>query len=337
MGVIRDILSQVDTAVNSVAQSGFITTAATIGDVLSVGAIVLLIILGINVVMQLQPMSFGSFFAFGIKLAVISIFAQTWANFEIIYRIVTDVPNSVGAAILDLTASGNEAGVYESLDGMVARITAYGDAIGDGAGWVFGAVLGAIFFVLSALFAAITAGIIAFAKIVFTLMIVIAPLMILCSLFKPTHSLFEAWARATIGYALMPVAAAGAAGIIVAIASAIGDASADPDDVATVSLILPFLVILILSAGIMASVPYIASNLTGVMGIASNAIGLTGLARRGIVNTGLYGAGGAARLATGKSPYELRRGVSNGLSSAGTVLRQSPAAVLAATKSFRKP
>jgi len=220
---------------------------------------------------------------------------------------------------------------------MVARITAYGDAIGDGAGWVFGAVLGAIFFVLSALFAAITAGIIAFAKIVFALMIVIAPFMILCSLFKPTHSLFEAWARATIGYALMPVAAAGAAGIIVAIAEAIGDASADPGDVATVSLILPFLVILILSAGIMAAVPYIASNLTGVMGIASNAVGITGLARRGMVNTSMYGTGGATRLAIGKTPQEMRRGVSDGLTTVGSAVRQSPGAALGVLKSFRKP
>ncbi|MDR6267500.1 MULTISPECIES: type IV secretion system protein [Roseobacteraceae] len=337
MGVIRDILGQVDAAVDTVAQSGFVTNAAAIGDVLSTGAALLLILLGINVVMQLRPMSFGSFFAFGIKLLLISIFAQTWANFEIIYNIATDVPDSIGAAILDLTASGDEAGVYESLDRMVARITAYGDAIGDGAGWVFGAVLGAIFFVLSALFAAITAGIIAFAKIVFALMIVIAPFMILCSLFKPTHSLFEAWARATIGYALMPVAAAGAAGIIVAIAEAIGDASADPSDVATVSLILPFLVILILSAGIMAAVPYIASNLTGVMGIASNAVGITGLARRGMVNTSMYGTGGATRLTTGKTPHEMRRGVSDGLTTVGGAVRQSPGAALGVLKSFRKP
>lgn len=180
------------------------------------------------------------------------------------------------------------------------------------------------------------ARIIAFAKIVFALMIVIAPLMILCSLFRPTHSLFEAWVRSTIGYALMPVAAAGAAGIIVAIAEAIGDASASPDAVATVSLILPFLVILILSAGIMASVPYIASNLTGVMGIASNAVGLTGLARHGIANTASFGTGAATRLTTGQTPYELRRGVSDGLTSAGTALRQSPGAALTTLKSFRK-
>lgn len=336
MGIIRDILDQVDAAVNSVAEDGFISSAGSVGDVITAGSVLLLILLGINVVMQLRPMGFGSFFAFGIKIALVGIFAQSWDNFSVIYGIATQVPESIGASILALTGSGNEAGVYESLDNMVARITAYGDTIGDQAGWVFGAVLGAIFFVLSALFAAVTAGIIAFAKIVFALMIVIAPFMIITSLFKPTQSLFEAWSRATIGYALMPVAAAGAAGIIVAIAEAIGDASAAPGDVETVSLILPFLVILLLSAGIMASVPYIASNLTGVMGIASNAMGLTGLARRGIVNTGEYGSGGATRLITGKTPRELNQATSGAVVSTGQVIRQTPGAMLSAAKSLRK-
>lgn len=337
MGIIRDILDEVDTAIDAVAEAGFVQAAGQVGDVISVGSGVLLILLGINVVMQLRPMTFGSAFAFGIKLALVGLFAQSWGNFSVIYGIATDVPDAIGARILALTATGDEAGVYESLDSMVNRITAYGDAIGDNAGWVFGAVLGAIFFVLSAIFAAVTAGIIAFAKIVFTLMIVIAPFMILASLFKPTQSLFEAWSRATIGYALMPVAAAGAAGIIVAIAENIGASSADPDNVATISLILPFLVILILSAGIMASVPYIASNLTGVVGIASNAIGLTGLARQGVVNTGAYGTGGALRMAAGKTPRELRHATSDGVIKTGQVIRRTPGALLASAKSFRNP
>ena len=336
MGIIRDILEQVDDAIDTVSQDGFVSSAGAVGDVLSIGSAVLLILIGTNVVMQVRPMTFGSGFAFGIKISLIGIFAQSWDNFQVVYTIVTEVPESIGASILALTDSGNEAGVYESLDSMVNRITAYGDAIGDRAGWVFGAVLGAIFFVLSAIFAAVTAGIIAYARIVFTLMIVIAPFMILTSLFKPTQSLFEAWTRATIGYALMPVAAAGAAGIIVAIAESIGDASADPDNVETVSLILPFLVILLLSAGVMAAVPFIASNLTGVMGIASNAIGLTGLARRGVVNAGEYGAGGAGRILTGRTPYELRRDVSGAATKSNELIRRTPAAALALTKSFRK-
>ena len=108
-------------------------------------------------------------------------------------------------------------------------------------------------------------------------------------------------------------------------------------DVETVSLILPFLVILILSAGIMASVPYIASNLTGVVGIASNAVGLTGLARQGFVNTRQYGTGTAARLVTGKSPHELNHMANTGVVKTGEMIRQSPGALLSAAKAFRKP
>ena len=47
--------------------------------------------------MQLRPMTFGSAFAFGLKVALIGIFAQSWDSFEVIYRIVTDVPDAVGA------------------------------------------------------------------------------------------------------------------------------------------------------------------------------------------------------------------------------------------------
>ena len=175
---------------------------------------------------------------------------------------------------------------------MVARITAYGDTIGDRAGWVFGAVLGAIFFVLSAVFAAVTAGIIG-----------LRPHRLRADdRDRPLHDRDLALQTDPVSlrgldprhHRVMRSCLSrppGAAGIIVAIAEAIGDASADPGDVETVSLILPFLVILILSAGIMASVPYIASNLTGVVGIASNAVGLTGLARQGFVNTREYGTG----------------------------------------------
>ena len=131
MGIIRDILAEVDTAIESVAEEGFVSSAAPIGDVISAGSALLLLLLGISVVMQLRPMTFGSAFAFGVKVALVGIFAQSWDNFSIVYAIVTDVPESVGASILALTDSGTEAGVYESLDRMVNRITAYGDAIGD--------------------------------------------------------------------------------------------------------------------------------------------------------------------------------------------------------------
>ena len=59
MGVIRDILGQVDAAVNTVAQDGFVSSAASVGNVISAGATLLVVLLGMNAVMQvfLGPIS----------------------------------------------------------------------------------------------------------------------------------------------------------------------------------------------------------------------------------------------------------------------------------------
>ena len=212
MGVVNDILSQVDAGVESVASTGFAQIAGAMGNVVAISSTVLIGLLGVNVLMQMHPMSWASFFAFAIKLSLVTIFALSWDNFEIIYQIATQVPESIGSAILSLTGTGSTDGLYSSLDGMVNQMTAFGDTIGDNAGWVTGAFLVGLFFFVSAVFAAIAAGIIAYARIMLTLMIVFGPVAMTCALFKPTLPIFESWTKALIGYAFMPIAAAGAAG-----------------------------------------------------------------------------------------------------------------------------
>lgn len=335
MGVIADILDVVDTAVAGVAQSGFGQIAASVGGVITAGSILLVVLLGINIVMQIRPMTMGSFFAFGLRIILVGMFAQSWASFEVIYQIITDVPDSTGAAIVSLTGVSTTGGLYNALDGMVAQVTAYGDTIGDNAGWVFGAVLGVVVWIVAAVFAAIAAGIIAYSKIILTLMVVFAPIAIICSLFKPTQSLFDAWSRSIIGYAFMPVAAAGAAGIVIAVAGQIAGSSPDPSNVDTLSLIFPFIVVLILAAGIMMAVPSIAMGLSGAIGIASNAAGMTGLAKSGLAGAGA----GALRATTGLSPRAATQTANSGLEAVGRYaaapVRATPAKLLAATNALR--
>ncbi len=71
MGVISDILRVVDDAVAGVAQEGFIELAGSVGGAITAGSALLVVTLGINVVTQIRPMTFGSFFSFGIKLLII--------------------------------------------------------------------------------------------------------------------------------------------------------------------------------------------------------------------------------------------------------------------------
>ncbi len=285
MGVITDILDQVDSAIETVAQQGFVLVAGSVGNVISVGATVALMVLGVNAVMQVRPMSMATFFAFGMKVALIGIFAQSWSNFDAVYQVITDVPESIGTELLDLSGLSDTTGLYAALDAMLSRMTEYGDEIGENAGWVAGAVMTALFYFIAALFAAVAAGIIAYAKILLTLMVILAPLMIACSLFAVTNGIFQSWTRSLVGYAFMPIAAAGAVGVVLAIgtdmASAIG-----PDDVVTISTILPFMAVLVLSIGIMAAVPMIASNLSGAFGVASNAAGLNRFAQFATMGAG---------------------------------------------------
>lgn len=339
MGVVTDILTVVDDAVAGVSEAGFTQLAGSVGGVISAGAVVLVGLIGANALAQIRPVSFGTSIAFGVKVSLVGIFAQSWPNFQVIYNIITEVPDSIGAAIIGLTGVTTTGGLYEALDSMVAQVTAYGDTIGDHAGWVFGAVLGVVVLVIAAAFAAIAAGIIAFAKIILTVMVVFAPVAITCSLFKPTMQLFEAWSRSIIAYAIMPIAAAGAAGISIAVAGEIAGTAPDPDSVDTLSLIFPFIVILFLSAGIMLTVPSIAMGLSGAIGIATNAAGLTGLARQGVVKTGSVG-----RRAVGEAGYRGSQMIDNAKAqingsadTAGALSpKTSPAARLAQTQALRR-
>ena len=232
MGVITDILGEVDAAVvirrREPASYGW---QVLLGDVVTLGATVTLMLIAANGVLQVRPMSMGSLVAYAVKVALIGIFALSWSNFEIVYRIATDVPESIGEGFLTLTTLSDTSGLYDALDGMLARMTEYGDVVGDSAPWYAGAIVVAIFFhPIAAAFAAVAAGIIAYAKIMLVIMIVVAPFAITASMFRATHALFEAWTWALSGYAVMPIAAAAAVGVVVAIGDSMA-ARVTPADV----------------------------------------------------------------------------------------------------------
>ena len=177
MGIITDTLGVIDTTVGTVAQQGFEAGAGSLGTTISVGAGLLVALMGANIVAQIKPMTLGSFVAFGVKLTLVAIFAQTWGNFSVVYDILTDVPQSIGnSGVEPYRVLGIQVWplCHSSIE-ILSRITEYGDAIGDNAGWVFGAFLGVLFCIIAAVFAAVGAGIIAYATIMLTAMVVVAP------------------------------------------------------------------------------------------------------------------------------------------------------------------
>ncbi|MEM6944490.1 MAG: type IV secretion system protein [Pseudomonadota bacterium] len=308
MPLIADILDAIDAAVAETAESGFAIVAGEMGAVVVAGSAIVVGMLGANVLMQLRPMTVAAFFSAALRIVLIAVFALSWSNFANVYDIISQSPQFVGGLVMVAAGPEDPSSLYQSLDGMLAQIAEVGTALGQDSGWMLGAILTGIFYILVAVFAAVAAGVIAFGLIVFTVMIVVAPFFITLSLFGVTRSLFDAWVRSTLGYAMIPLAAGGVLGVIATVGETFLDAVPDnPGE--NLGIALPFITVMVLSLGVMATIPAIAQGLAGTLALASNAVGLTALARSGLATgTAVSGhaiASGATRtIAVGQA---LRR------------------------------
>lgn len=334
MGVITDILGFTSSVTQSLAETGFAAMAGTVGDVLSAGSAVLVAILGINIVAQIKPMTFASFFAFGIKLSLIGLFAQSWDHFGVIANILIEVPQNLGIRMLQLVqgGGGGAGGLYAELDKIVAQATSYGDAIGDNAGWVFGAFAGVVVWVVAVIFSGIASFVIASATLLLTFLIIIAPIALLASLFKPTQSMFEMWTKTVMGYALMPWVAAGVVGITIAMIGQIVSTTPEAEAVTTLAQIFAFLVAFFICGGMLAQVPSLTIGLSGAIGLGAAGTGLVGLAQQGIVKQGMSLTGKAGRL--GSNMVKNAQDNLNRASSSNPAT--NPSALLKQTTELRK-
>lgn len=106
--------------------------------------------------------------------------------------------------------------------------------------------------------------VIAAAKLMIGVLIIIAPLAIVSTMFKQSAPFFEAYVKLALGFALVPMLAAAMAGFTIATAVAV-----TPSDMSTVETIgdmVSFIVVMMLGAGLMLMVPSIAQSLaqTGI-------------------------------------------------------------------------
>lgn len=103
-----------------------------------------------------------------------------------------DVMGSIESAFKDLS---DAAGLYGGMASPSANILQGGPMLGSGLLW-----LSAIALLL------VTLGLIVAAKIVLAFLLAIGPIFIGLFLFEATRGLFEGWLRATLSFALMPIA-----------------------------------------------------------------------------------------------------------------------------------
>jgi type IV secretion system protein VirB6 len=152
-----------------------------------------------------------------VKVGLILAFVTSWAAYQaVIFGLLFDGPRDIIKTLLGAMArdgsgfngdvySGLEsayaqlsdaAGVYGGQASPAANILQGGPMLGSGLLW-----LAAIGMLLS------TIGVILAAKIVLGFLLAVGPIFVGFFLFEATRGLFDGWLRATIGFALLPLAA----------------------------------------------------------------------------------------------------------------------------------
>lgn len=302
MAVIADILSQVDAAAAAVGATAFDAVAVKVVPIFRVGSVLVVVLVGINLMVQAVPMTLRNGLGLAVRLAVASAFLSSWTNFNAVYGVLTNAPSEIGAVVMNAFGDGN-GNLYEGLDALYLKSLDVGQAISQNGSYITGALAGLGMFIIATLMATVSIIAISAAKIMIGVLIIFAPIAIACTIFKVTAPLFDRWVNLALGFAFYPMLSAGMAAFTIYVAKDLTPASMA--DVKSIGDVVSFIVVMMLGTGLMAMIPTIAQSLaqtaTGLGGIAASTF-RTGGSMQSYGRSGFAGGIGVARGGAGAEP-----------------------------------
>lgn len=152
----------------------------------------------------------------GLKIGLILAFLTSWAAYQtLIFDLLFDGPAEVMKAMMGpLAAQGSGfdgdvmAGVQSAFEDLSGSAGVYGGMASPNANLLQGGPMLAsgILWLISISLLLVTLGLIIAAKIVLAFLLAIGPVFIGMLLFDATRGIFEGWVRATLSFAIMPLA-----------------------------------------------------------------------------------------------------------------------------------
>ena len=255
---IADTLGAIDGAVEGYAETVFTELAGPLTTTVQAGGVVALGLLAANAMYQVIPIRFTEFIKWGLRYVVILAVVTSWAQFEPIYDILTNVPGSIGAALLGYVDAPN---LNEALDEMVTALFEYSERANEQSGWFSISLASILLLVLGALMACVAILVSAIGKVGLAMAVSLAPVFIATLLFRATSDLFTSWSRFTIGFALIPLVLAGVMGAVLGVGSEI---LRETNEVpATLVEAAGFIIIAMAAIFMMSQVPSLVFGLAG--------------------------------------------------------------------------
>ena len=281
MAVIETLLTTIDTVAAAIGESAYQSVATEVLPIVQVGGVLIVVLTGINLMIQAVPMSLQNGVNLIMRLSLVVAFVSSFSNFNSVYGVLTNAPAELGALVLQQVTDDNVTNLYNGLDSLYLQALNVGNAVSQNGSFIAGAIAGIVMFLVAAAMAVISIIMIGAAKLMIGVLIILGPIAIACTLFKQSAPIFEAYIKVALGFALVPFLTAAMAGFTILAASDI-----IPNDLSTVESIgdlTSFIVIMLLGTGLMAMVPSITSSL------AQTGIGL-GAAAASTLSAGRTGA-----------------------------------------------
>jgi type IV secretion system protein VirB6 len=292
MGVVSWMVGTADGFLADAAESQFGAVASNTGTIVLLMVTLSLIGVCINMAFQFRSMDGASFFWYLLKLVLIGLFAFNWANFNTVANALIGGLDYVAGALVSSVGGGGAGATHfaDEFDILIEKFSQYLNAIGSNLNWMTGAILGGI-------------GLI-FAKMMLTLMLGLAPIMIALSLFDATKDFFHRWVSTTISYAFYPIVIAAMFSTVVGMANSLLAQLGDPNSATNIGSLVPFFVMVFLAKGLVAATPLIVRGISGNLMVAAAPAIISGSAgvMRGLVNTsGVQGRARIGALTTGEA------------------------------------
>lgn len=239
MGLITYISTSIDQTMIGYVEDVFNNIAAPMRILLNSMAILALLFLALNHILQFKTVSMAVYFSWFLRFILIYSVGTFWVNFEGIYNIFVELPSDYSTLLIKSSLSNIKTISTEILD--PARIkdsaTAMDEfthaltwisskylsdvSIFDIGGSIKNVFLGALILIIAGIFTAIAAVVLAFAKIGFAVAMCLAPLAIVLLMMEQTKQYFDSWLRFLVGFVVLPILVTALMSIILYVAGEI--------------------------------------------------------------------------------------------------------------------
>lgn len=257
---VSQTMNNVNTALQAMGTNAGALVQADVRPLFISLSVLAIVLGGYAILMQRIRMSIAAGLGIAFRIAVVSVFVESWSSYADSFATLTDFPSQIGGiAASALGFSGGSIG--STLDGILNQLLSIATSMSQNGGYFSGALNGLIIAILGIFFAAIGVFVVITAQLTLAVMLIVGPVAIIATLSEKLAYLFTAWIKATTTAALIQMIA-----VIVIAVTTNAMTQAMPSNTQSVSSmqdVMGALFVGVVGIAFMMGVPGLAAHLAG--------------------------------------------------------------------------